>query len=112
MSQWKEVESDKSTGFLDKNGVEILMGDKVSYRRKVKAEHRWERGTCRVTVIPGHYEMVTANVVGFGRIVKKHYYDQSVIQIEYLQLKEPHGIDVFRVYRTENLSVVFKSNEK
>lgn len=112
MSQWKEVESDKSTGFLDKNGVEILIGDKVMYRRKVKAQHRWDRGTCRVTVIPGHYETVTAYVVGFGRIAKRHYYNDSVIQIEYLHLKEPQNYNVFRIYRAENLSVVFKSNEK
>jgi hypothetical protein len=106
MSQWKEVESNKPTGFLDRKGVEILIGDKVMYRRKVKATHRWERKTGRVTDIPGHYETVTAYVVGCVRMMKKHYYNKSVIQLEALQLKEPNAYNMFRVYRAENLTVV------
>lgn len=108
MSQWKEVESNKFTGFLDKSGTEIRIGNKVMFRRKVRAEHRWDRRTCKVTTVPGHYEMVTAHVVGFGRIVKTHYYDtRTVIQLEYINLKELGNFNIFRVYRSENLSIVF-----
>ena len=109
MSQWKEVESNKFTGFLDKSGTEIRIGDKVLFRRKVRAEHRWDRRTFTYfTTVPGHYKMVTAKVVGFGRIVKTHYYDANiVIQLEYIQLKELGNSKIFRVYRADNLSIVF-----
>lgn len=108
MSQWKEVESNKFTGFLDKSGTEIRIGDKVLFRRKVRAEHRWDLRTGRVTTVPGHYQMVTAKVVGFGRIVKTPYYDANIaIQLEYIQLKELGNFNTFRVYRADNLSIVF-----
>lgn len=108
MSQWKEVDSKKPTGFLDKNGLEIRIGDKVLFRRKVPAERNWDRYAATVSVVPGHYKTVTAKVVGFGKIVKTHYYDTStVIQLEYIQLKELGNYNIFRVYRTENLSIVF-----
>lgn len=108
MGQWKEVESNKFTGFLDKSGTEIRIGDEVLFRRKVKAEHHWDRRTGTCTTVPGHYKMVTAKVVGFGRIVKTHYYDANiVIQLEYIQLKELGNFNTFRVYRADNLSIVF-----
>lgn len=105
MSQWKEVESNKFTGFLDKNGAEIRIGDKVLFRRKVPAERHWD-GAATVSVVPGHYKMVTAKVIGLGRIVKTHY-NGTVMQLEYVQLKELGNFNSFRVYRTDNLSIVF-----
>jgi hypothetical protein len=105
--QWEEVEWDKSTGFLDKEGVEILIGDKVSYRRKIRSTRRWDGKTGRVIVTPGHYKMVTAQVVGCIRMIKRHYSNNSVLQLEALQLKENNSYKVFRVYRADNLTVVF-----
>lgn len=105
MSQWKEVESNKFTGFLDNSGTEIRLGDKVLFRRKVRAEHRWDLRTGKVTTVPGHYKMVTAKVIGLGRIVKTHY--NAVMQLEYVQLKELGNFNTFRVYRADNLSIVF-----
>ena len=112
MTQWKKVDLGKPSGFLDKNGLEIRLGDKVTYRRKVRAEHHWDRKTGSFTKTPGHYEMVTAYVDGFGRIAERHGYKNIFRQIEYLHLREPQNRYVFRVYRPEKLSVVFNSNEK
>lgn len=106
MGQWKEVERNKFTGFLDKNGLEIKMGDRVSFRRKVRAEYNWDRYNSTVKVVAGHYKTVVAEVVGFGRIVKKHHYNRVSIQIEYVNLQESKNRNIFRVYRTENLTVI------
>lgn len=110
MSQWKSVEANKPSGFLDKNGVEICLGDIVTYRRKVRAEHRYNRKTGTYDVTPGHYEMVTAKVVGFGEIVKLHWRGYPV-QLEYIHLKETGRFNVFRVYLSEKLEIMLKSEK-
>lgn len=112
MSQWKEIEKNKPTGFLDKNGVEIKLGDRVSFRRKVRVKYDYGsfstsyEGRRHYKVIPGHYKTVTAEVVGFGRIASKHYYNGTFIQIEYVNLQESKRRNRFRVYRVDNLIVI------
>ena len=100
MSQWKRVAVNEPTGFLDKNGVEICLGDSVTYRRKVRSSY----------YRPGYYKMITANVVGFGKIVKNHWRGYPV-QLEYVHLKETGNFNVFRIYRSENLLIMFKSEK-
>lgn len=103
MSQWKKIEKNKFTGFLDKNGVEIRLGDRVTFRRKVRARYYWDGSSDRV---PGHYQTVTAEVVGFGRVAKKHDYNNTFMQIEYVNLQESKNYNRFRVYRVDNLIVI------
>lgn len=112
MSQWKEIEKNKSTGFFDKNGVEIRLGDKVLFKRRIRAEYDYSdfeigyEGKRHYKLIPGHYKTVTAEVVGFGRIASKNHYTGAVYQIEYVNLKEMKNRNRFRVYRVENLIVI------
>lgn len=102
MSQWKSIETNKPSDLVDKNGVEILLGDTVSYRRKVKLKRVFNRRTRLFETVNGHYKMVSAKVVGFGKIVKLNNRGQP-IQIEYIHLKETGKFNVFRVYRSVNL---------
>lgn len=102
MRQWKNIDANKPSGFLDKNGVEICLGDQVSYRRKVKLKRVFNRRNRTFQTIHGHYEMVTAKVVGFGKIVKLNWHGQPE-QLEYINLKT---INVFRVYRPDNLEKI------
>lgn len=111
MRRWKVAETDISTGFEDSAGREILVGDKVTFRRKVRAVRKWNRIGGKVTTVPGHYAMVNARVIGFGRIAKKLHFNEPVMKIEYVNLQELHNRVVFRVYRTDKLSIVYDSTK-
>lgn len=105
-TRWNPVSEDTLTGFSDKNEWIIGLGDTLRYKRKVKAEKKWLRdGTNTVITIPGHYEFIEVQVVGFARIVRKHW-KRGFEFMEYLQVKESNNPNIFRIYRTDLVETI------
>jgi len=103
-TRWVPVSEDTLTGFSDKNEWIIGLGDTIRYRRKVRAERKWTEH-CTVITIPGHYEIVEVKVIGFARIVRKHW-KRGFEFIEYLQVKESDNSNIFRIYRTDLVEAI------
>ena len=105
--RWKPVAKNEPTGQLDKNGLEICLGDQIKYRRKIKTKYKSNYRTGMIEImLPSFYKWVTAKVTGFGRIVRTHY-DGKPLAIEYIVVKgsDANAFDV-RIYRTDLIEVV------
>lgn len=105
---WKEIVDplDKFTGFIDKNGRPICVGDRIIYRKRIRADYRWDhRKGCRYNEIPGYTKPTEVKVVGYGKQVKT-FANKKSYKIEYINVSGKDSFGFFRIYRCDKVLVI------
>lgn len=109
-TRWKNIPEGYRPDFifLDKNVREILLGDTITYNRRIRGWTQFYRsaGNYVKEVTPGRIEEITATVIGFGCLVSQrrgwHFKGFRNQMLKYIVVKCQDN-STFRIYRYDKI---------